>query len=272
MPTISVNGLDAYYEDDDFTDDWRGDVETIVIQHGIGRNSVFWNHWVPPLAGRYRVIRRDLRGFGRSGDPGPDYVWAMEDLLADLEGFLDALGLDSVHYLGESIGGPLGIAFAASRPGRLKSLALCSSPTELKSKQQFFALGQKSRADVVANIGVEGMTRALIERGMTHASSPEHAEWVVRQWCLTPPHVMTNIAGLSTTFDVGPLLGQVAIPTLVMAPANSPATTLADQIAMAKAIPGAQIVVANRPGHEIYITDAEVCIAAYQRFLAEPVS
>jgi hypothetical protein len=35
-----------YYELDDFTDPWK-EAETIVIQHGLGRNARFWYHWVP---------------------------------------------------------------------------------------------------------------------------------------------------------------------------------------------------------------------------------
>ena len=231
MPTISVNGLDAFYEDDDFTDGWRTDVETVFIQHGIGRNTTFWNHWIPPLAGRYRVIRRDLRGFGRSGDPGPDYVWAMDDLMEDLRAFLEAKALGPVHFLGESIGGPLGVAFAAKWPERFKSLTLCSSPTTLTNRQQLLSLGQKSRADVVRALGKDGMVRALIAQGVISGGSPQRLEWVAREWCKTPAHVLETISGLSTVFDVGPLLPLVKVPTLVLAPGNSPITALADQVA-----------------------------------------
>jgi hypothetical protein len=39
-----------HYEVDDFTDPWKP-AETLWIQHGFGRSSRFWYHWVPPLAG-----------------------------------------------------------------------------------------------------------------------------------------------------------------------------------------------------------------------------
>jgi pimeloyl-ACP methyl ester carboxylesterase len=62
-----------------------------------------------------------MRGHGQSADPGPAYVWSVEDLLNDMKGFLDALGLQQVHYVGESVGGILGIAFALA--GRSDSRA-----------------------------------------------------------------------------------------------------------------------------------------------------
>ena len=75
MPLVRTGDFDCFYDDDDFTDPWR-ESETLLIQHGFGRNSHYWNRWVPYLAGHYRVIRRDMRAHGGSGDTGPDYEWS----------------------------------------------------------------------------------------------------------------------------------------------------------------------------------------------------
>lgn len=76
MPTVRANNYEMHYEVDDFTDPWKS-ANTIWLQHGFGRSSRFWYHWVPPLAGHYRVLRRDMRGHGQSTDPGPDYIWSV---------------------------------------------------------------------------------------------------------------------------------------------------------------------------------------------------
>jgi pimeloyl-ACP methyl ester carboxylesterase len=89
-----------YYEVDDYTDPWLKNKDMFWLQPGVGRSSRFWYHWVPALARNYRVVRRDMRGHGMSADPGPNYTWKIADLLNDMKGFLDALGLDRVHYLG----------------------------------------------------------------------------------------------------------------------------------------------------------------------------
>jgi 3-oxoadipate enol-lactonase len=50
MPTVDTNGCKMYYEVDDFTDPWTSDKETVWLQHGVGRSTKFWYHWVPALA------------------------------------------------------------------------------------------------------------------------------------------------------------------------------------------------------------------------------
>ena len=61
MPEIRINGYVTYYEDDDFTDPWKAR-QTILIQHGFGRNSQFWRHWVPMLAICGVTAARVIRG------------------------------------------------------------------------------------------------------------------------------------------------------------------------------------------------------------------
>jgi len=144
MPKVKANNYEMHYEVDDFTDPWKH-AETLWIQHGFGRSSRFWYHWVPPLAAHYRVLRRDMRGHGQSADPGPNYVWSVDDLLNDMKGFLDALGLDRVHYVGESLGGILGVAFAARCPERFKTMTLCSTPPAIFPPiQKMFAVGYEN--------------------------------------------------------------------------------------------------------------------------------
>src|SRR5947208_2188933 len=124
MPTVNVNGNDLFYADDDFAEPWRPH-DAILMQHYILGNHTEYRAWVPILAREFRVIRMDRRGNGYSAKPPPGYQYTLEDLLADFVGFLDALGLERVHYIGQSLGGVLGAAFAARHPERVKSLVLC---------------------------------------------------------------------------------------------------------------------------------------------------
>src|SRR5690348_8487915 len=166
MPKLTANNCEMYYEIDDYTDPWQKDRETIWLQHGVGRSSRFWYHWVPALARNYRVVRRDMRGHGMSAAPEPDYTWTIDDLLNDMKGFLDALGLDRVHYLGESIGGILGIAFAAKWPERFKSMTLCATPTAIRPPiQRLFAVGYEDWYTALGTLGPAGWVKALMERG-----------------------------------------------------------------------------------------------------------
>ena len=61
--------------------------------------------------------------------------------------FMDAMGLQHVHYLGESIGGILGIIFATRWPERFKSLTICNSPTTFRPSGTKAIAGQLGSVD-----------------------------------------------------------------------------------------------------------------------------
>ena len=268
MPKIRANKYEMHYEVDDFTDPWKP-AETVWIQHGFGRSSRFWYHWVPPLAGHYRVVRRDMRGHGQSADPGPDYQWSVDELLNDMKGFLDALGLAQVHYVGESVGGILGIAFAVRWPERFKSMTLCATPTAIRPPiQRLFAVGYQDWPTALGALGPGGWVKALMERGGGLAgTNPAHLDWVITEWSKTPTHVLQGLCRLVPSVDITPLLPQVKVPTLVLAPARSPLTPLTEQVLIRDSIPGARIAVIEGRGHEIYVDDPEGCITALLKFL-----
>lgn len=268
MPKITANNCEMHYEVDDYTDPWLKDTDTIWLQHGVGRSSKFWYHWVPALARKYRVVRRDMRGHGLSADPGPDYSWTIDELLNDMRCFLDALGLDRVHYLGESIGGILGIAFAAQWPERLKSLTVCSSPTAIRpSAQVALTGGERELGSELQRLGGGGWAKILIQQKVISGKSPAHIEWVVSEWSKTPTHVLRGINRMLAKADITPLLAQVKVPTLVLAPSRSPLTPLSDQLTIRNSIPNARMAVVEGPGHEIYVDEPEECIGTFLKFL-----
>src|SRR5258707_2163654 len=105
-----------------------------------------------------------------------------------MKGFLDALGLEQVHYLGESIGGPLGIAFAARWPERLKSLTLLATPTSIPPRvQKLFALGYEDWPTALGKLGSGGWARALMESGggLT-AGEPARTQLGSNEWAGSP--------------------------------------------------------------------------------------
>ena len=268
MPTVTANNCEMFYEIDDFTDPWRTDTETIWLQHGVGRSTKFWHHFVPPLARHYRVVRRDMRGHGQSGDPGPDHHWSLDELVIDMRDFMDAIGLEQAHYVGESIGGILGVLFATRFPERLKSLTICNSPTTIRPA------GAKALSGTDGNVGKalsaggsRGWGQLLIEQKIISGKSPAHIEWVLNEWAKTPTHVLQGITKTLDGADTAPLLPQIRVPTLILAPAHSPITPLSDQLSMRTGIPHSRITVVEGPGHEIYVDEPEECLYALQKFL-----
>ena len=100
---------------------------TVCITHSLASDGGSWAEQVPPLlqAG-FRVLRIDMRSHGGS-DPVPGDHYSMKDLAGDVAMVLDALSLPRVHYIGLSIGGMIGQAFALRYAARVKSLMLCDT-------------------------------------------------------------------------------------------------------------------------------------------------
>ena len=164
MPKLEVplkaaleDGTELYYRIDDFTDPWT-EPETVVLHHGLAKNHKMWFGWVPVLARHYRVVRLDMRGMGQSTVPPPGYPWSLDNFANDLLGFLDALDLDKVHLIGETIGGSISMRFATLHQERLLSLSVCTSPTSLPLPNNL------ERADLVDQEGVAAWVDGTITR------------------------------------------------------------------------------------------------------------
>lgn len=96
--------------------------ETVVLVHGFGGDKNSWLFVQQPLAERYTVYALDLPGHGGSSKDVDD--GGLDTLVASVLGFLDAVGIDSAHLVGHSLGGAVVTAAAASAPERVRSLTL----------------------------------------------------------------------------------------------------------------------------------------------------
>lgn len=259
------NGQTTHLIVDDFTDPWKPS-DTILIQHGFARHSAFWYHWVPVLSRQYRIVRRDARGHGLSSTPDHDYD--LDTILDEIIDTIDQLGLEKVHFLGESTSGMLGEALAAKHPDRLHSLIICSSPSHLpQAALDIFAFGHKSWPDAMLELGSRGWAMALSSVPGTVDGSPEYARWWIDQVARSSAKGLSGYAKFLSTLDGRPFLSQIKVRTLILAPARSAATSLDEQKWIQSQIPGAELAVIDAKGHEIYVQEPEKCQDAILAFL-----
>ncbi|HJQ45701.1 MAG TPA: alpha/beta hydrolase [Amycolatopsis sp.] len=256
MVLIAGGRLRLNVADDDFVRPWRPH-ETVVLQHGFCRNGGFWAPWVPYLGHEFRVLRPDLRGCGKSSDPGPDYELTIDDYVDDLIRVMDQLEVDTAHYIGEATGAFIGMAAAARHPGRIRSLTLFNTPSGADHRtREVFALGYPSWAAAVRDLGVEGWWRragAAAGRGGSHASEDRAAaEHYAREVGRTPVHVAIAMLSLSSAIDVPSLLRGVSVPTRFLTTTRYSFNTSREQLeSLARHVPGAVIKefdVRNRGG------------------------
>ena len=97
----------------------NGEGDALVLIHAGVADARMWQGVLPALALTSRVIRYDMRGFGRTRSPPGPFAPAR-----DLAGLLDALGVAQAHVVGASYGGQVALELAATEPGRVASLVL----------------------------------------------------------------------------------------------------------------------------------------------------
>lgn len=118
---VDAGGITTNYHDSG-----RGPV--VVLIHGSGPGVSAWANWrpvIPLLSSQFRVVAPDIVGFGYTERP-PDFSYRLRSWIAHLKAFLDALGIERAHLVGNSFGGALALWLAAET-GYVDRLVLMGS-------------------------------------------------------------------------------------------------------------------------------------------------
>ena len=261
MPTVRLDDtLEMFYRVEDFTDPWRRP-DTVLLHNCNGKNHRFWWGWVPVLAQHYRVVRLDARGFGQSTAPPPGYPWSVEGFARDVRLLLDHLGVDKVHFVGETVGGTIGMEFAYEYPDRLKSLTACTSPF------QFTGPYYSESAAFVEKNGVEAWARSTIGRRVGKDADPAFADWYTREMSRTAPWVVIETLRYLSGKDLTERLRRIPVPTLIVAPGDSaghPSEVYREEQGL---IPGARLFMVPGASGFVQHTHPEQCARAVLDFL-----
>lgn len=218
-------------------------------------------------AGERFVIRYDLRDTGHSVTYEPGGApYTFDDLVADAIGLLDFFGIDRAHWVGMSLGTGICQLAVLDHPERVATVTLIASspgpgaedlpgiPAEIAA--EFRALAEpdwSDRAAVVdhlveqSRIGAarsvpfdEAEVRAMVELIVGRSANPQSAN----------NHFSVGGVGENGD-DIRSRLGQVTTPTLIVHGTEDPVLPLPHGIALAKEIPGAELVTLEATGHEL---------------------
>jgi 3-oxoadipate enol-lactonase len=216
------------------------DAPVVCITHSLASDGGSWAEQVPALLqSGFRVLRLDMRGHGGS-DPIPgDYTMAA--LAEDVAQALAALAIPRVHYIGLSIGGMIGQAFALAYGERLVSALWCDTlPASPKGADDIWA----QRINTVRNANsLAPLADATVERWLTASFKSRHpGRWnQIRDTVTgTSPSGYLGCCAAILDFDFAPRLPSVRVPTLVVCGADDAGTPASENRRLADLVPGAR--------------------------------
>jgi pimeloyl-ACP methyl ester carboxylesterase len=258
--TIQANGVELAYE----TFGERSH-PPLLLAHGAGDSMLSWREALCErlaMGGRF-VVRYDSRDAGRSTsyEPG-DPPYSFRDTVADAAALIDALELGPVHFAGLSNGGAVGQLLALDYPEKVATLTLLSttpgdpsseSPDLSKPDSRLAAVFSASEPDWADR---DAVVEYLVEMERPFAGSHGFGEEAQRELCGQVFDRTINLAAqLNNPFALEGegwrgRLGEIIAPTLVIHGDEDPMFPLDHGQALAREIPGAELLVLEGVGHE----------------------
>ncbi len=242
------------------------DAPVLMFSNSLGTPLEMWDRQAQVFARTHRVLRYDTRGHGQSQvTPGP---YSFDQLGADVLAILDALQIPTALFCGLSMGGHTALWLGVHAAARLNGIVVCNSAARIGS-----VAGWQERADTVRAGGAAAM-QALASSAPQRWFTPDfiarqpqavkHAQAWIAQTDAQAYAACCEALGAS---DLRDAIGSIVVPTLLIAGADDPVTTVADAEAMQACIAGAQLV-AVPASHLSNVEAPEAFEAALQAFLS----
>ena len=232
MPTVAANGLEIGY-------DVAGAGPPLVMLHGatsIGRDD--WAAQVPLFGRAFRLYMPDARGHGRTRWDAAD-GWSNDMTVDDLRAFVDALGMETFHLLGFSMGAMTALTFATRYPERLRTLVIAGITTQREPRASVARrLMDPARADA------DPAWAAILARR-------HDAGQGVGAWRRLLPAIAADVAAqpLLTPRD----MRRVELPAMVCAGDRDPFVPVDHAWGMARQLPDGRLFIAPECGHEVMV-------------------
>jgi len=193
---VKVNGKELAVE-------VEGSGPAVLLVHGLGGTSNFYQVQADALAATHTVVRVDSAGAGRS-DLAEGI--SIESHAEDLLGVMDELGIESAAVVGHSMGTLVVRTFAARHPERVRSLALLGTVREPADAGR---QAQRDRAAVLRADGTAAVAPGVVANGLSETTRTQHPEIAafVRELVMRqdPEGYARNCEALAAATDPGPV-------------------------------------------------------------------
>ena len=250
MPHLNRGDAKLYYEDD-------GKGPAILMTHGFVASTGMWDGQVEAFEDRFRLIRWDMRGHGRTECPDYQSAYGQDITVADMVAILDHLEVDKAIIVGHSLGGFMSLRLNVMHPERVSALVLQGCGPGYRSDD--------SRAKW--NERVDGRAKTIIEEGYKALGGAAEVPVSVQR---SGQELAMAARGILAQVDAKVIdsLPHIDVPTLVIIGAGD-SYYLQGSDYMANRIPGAEHVVVPDAGHGVNVDQPEIVNKAYGAFFAK---
>jgi 3-oxoadipate enol-lactonase len=258
MPTVQADGCAIYYEAEGLQD-----APVLILSNSIGTNLHMWDDQAPVLSKKFRLVRYDRRGHGKSGAPKGPYT--MERLARDTVAVADAVGAKKFSLCGLSLGGMVGQWLGTNMPERLNKLIVSNTNFYYADKQAW-----DDRIKLVSEKGMEGLATPMMERWFPpefRASAGDKVAAVRAMFVATPVDGFVGCAYAIRAMDFRESNKRISVPTLVMVGAKDVATIPAYGEEMTRQIKGSKLVSIPDAGHIANIANPKAYTDAVLAFM-----
>ncbi|HYS47955.1 MAG TPA: 3-oxoadipate enol-lactonase [Xanthobacteraceae bacterium] len=211
----------------------------LMLCNSLGTDLHMWDDQVKAVTERFRLVRYDRRGHGRSGAPKGPYT--MEMLGRDALAVMDGVGVQKVNWCGLSMGGMVGMWLGANAPQRIDRLVLSNTSAHMADKQVW-----NDRIKTVRAGGLAAIADGTMERWFTKGfreRAPQAIARMKEMMLKTPLEGYIGCGEAVRDMDHREIIRKIAAPTLVIAGRHDPATTVEAGEFLRDRIPGAQLAV-----------------------------
>ncbi len=263
MPILEQSGGSLYYEVIDQTAPWVENPQTVIFHHGIGISSGIWTEWFPSLLDRFRLVRFDTRGFGRSSVPGAGFEWSLNLLAEDVLAIGRAAESETFHLIGESLGGTVALYMAIYHPKFLRSITVCNAAHQGGSVNRV-----EEWRDFISKSGMEAWSEMMMPLRFDPETTRQAVyAWYAKEQAKSSADSVLDLAELLIGADLKPSLSSIHVPTLLISPDGSPFISTEVTREICSLIPDAEMQVFAGTRHGLVCSHGKECSQCFAEFL-----
>jgi 3-oxoadipate enol-lactonase len=233
MPLVRVGDHALHYL---FDNAGNGDKPVLVLSNSIGTDLSMWDGQIESLSARYRVLRYDTRGHGKSTVPtGP---CSIAELGRDVLALLDHVGVAQAHVCGISLGGMTALWLGVNAPGRLRRVIAAANAASTASPEFW-----DERIATVRRDGMPALADGVMARFFSsgfHTARPEVVAAFRERFVATPAEGYAACCEAIRDLDLREGLATMNVPMLALAGALDVASAPENSRALARSVAGAR--------------------------------